>query len=234
MVKAPVLIVEDESDIADLIEYHLKREGYITRVVGTGAEALRQVARDRPALILLDLMMPEIDGLEVCRRLKGERETREIPIIMVTARGEESDIVVGLELGADDYITKPFAPRVLMARVKTVMRRTEPKDVTHMMLAGGAITIDAHRHTVHVDGQEAELTLTQFRLLQFLAQRAGFVRTRDQMVSAVRGEGAVLSSRVIDVHIAALRQKLGEYGDLIETVRGVGYRLTDARVPESA
>lgn len=234
MVKPPVVIVEDEADIADLIEFHLKREGYPTRVVGSGAEALRVIRREKPALILLDLMMPEIDGLEVCRRLKREPDTREIPIIMVTARGEESDIVVGLELGADDYITKPFSPRVLMARVKTVLRRIEPEDAAHMKLAGGAITIDAQRHTVRVHGEDVELTLTQFRLLQFLAQRPGFVRTRDQMVAAVRGEGAVLSSRVIDVHVAALRQKLREYGDLIETVRGVGYRLTDARVPESA
>jgi two-component system phosphate regulon response regulator PhoB len=234
MVKPPVLIVEDEGDIADLIEFHLKREGYPTRVVGSGAEALRRVAREKPALILLDLMMPEIDGLEVCRRLKREPETREIPIIMVTARGEESDIVVGLELGADDYITKPFSPRVLMARVKTVLRRAEPEDAAHLTLAGGAIAIDVQRHAVRVHGEDVELTLTQYRLLQFLAQRPGFVRTRDQMVAAVRGEGAVLSSRVIDVHVAALRQKLGEYGDLIETVRGVGYRLNDARVPESA
>ncbi len=234
MGKPLVLIVEDEGDIADLIEFHLKREGYATRVVGSGDEALRQISRERPALILLDLMMPEIDGLEVCRRLKREPELRDIPIIMVTARGEESDIVVGLELGADDYITKPFSPRVLMARVKTVLRRTEPETTGHLSIAGGAISIDEHRHVVRVNGEDVELTLTQYRLLHFLAQRPGFVRTRDQMVSAVRGEGAVLSSRVIDVHVAALRQKLGEFGDLIETVRGVGYRLADSRVPESA
>jgi len=234
MVKPPVLVVEDESDIADLIVFHLKREGYPTRVVSTGKEALRAIERERPALILLDLMMPEVDGLEVCRRLKRDSESRTIPIIMVTARGEESDIVVGLELGADDYITKPFSPKVLMARVKTVLRRTEPVDGNQLVIGGGAIAIDAQRHVVLVEGEEIELTLTQYRLLHFLALRPGFVRTRDQMVSAVRGEGAVLSSRVIDVHVAALRQKLGEYGDLIETVRGVGYRLTDARVPESA
>ena len=234
MVKPPVLVVEDESDIADLIVFHLKREGYPTRVVASGKEALRAIERERPALVLLDLMMPEIDGLEVCRRLKRAPETRDIPIVMVTAKGEESDIVVGLELGADDYITKPFSPKVLMARVKTVLRRAEPVDANHLVIAGGAISIDAQRHVVSIEGENVELTLTQYRLLHFLAQRPGFVRTRDQMVSAVRGEGAVLSSRVIDVHVAALRQKLGEFGDLIETVRGVGYRLTDARVPESA
>lgn len=235
MVTQPVLIVEDEPDIADLIVFHLKREGYWPRVATSGTEALACVEQERPGLILLDIMLPDLDGLEVCRRLKRSSSTADVPIIMVTARGEESDIVVGLELGADDYITKPFSPRVLIARIKTVLRRREPSAAPGglMTLMGGQVTIDPARHEVRVNGRSVDLTLTQYKLLHFLAQRPGFVRTRDQIVSAVRGEDAVLSSRVIDVHIAALRSKLGEVGEMIETVRGVGYRLAEAGVTEA-
>ena len=233
MSKPPVLVVEDEPDIAQLIEYHLQREGFSTLVAGSGTEALGVVERERPSLVLLDIMMPDLDGLEVCRRLKRDSATRDVPIIMVTAKGEESDIVVGLELGADDYITKPFSPKVLIARVKTVLRRREGETDGRLVLGGGTILIDPARHAVEIDGVPVDLTLTQYRLLHFLSQRPGFVRTRDQIVAAVRGEGAVLSSRVIDVHIAALRQKLGDFGDLIETVRGVGYRLSESKVGEA-
>lgn len=234
MPKPPVLIVEDEPDIAELIEFHLQREGYSPRIASSGSEALRCVESERPALILLDIMLPDLDGLEVCRRLKRNGGA-EVPIIMVTARGEESDIVVGLELGADDYITKPFSPRVLIARVKTVLRRREPEGEPGglLTLAGGQISIDPARHVVRVRGREIDLTLTQYKLLHYLAQRPGFVRTRDQIVSAVRGADAVLSSRVIDVHIAALRQRLGDLGDIVETVRGVGYRLSESVVTEA-
>lgn len=233
MAKPPVLIVEDEVDIAHLIEFHLKREGYTTRIAHSGADALDKLDREPPALVLLDIMMPDVDGLEVCRRMKREPNLRNIPIIMVTARGEESDIVVGLELGAEDYITKPFSPRVLVARVKTVLRRKSADTSGVISIAGGALSIDAARHIVRIHNEEVDLTLTQYRLLHYLALRPGFVRTRDQIVSAVRGEGAVLSSRVIDVHIAALRQKLGEFGELVETVRGVGYRLAESRMTET-
>lgn len=233
MPKQPVLIVEDEPDIADLIAFHLEREGFAVKVAGSGAEALSVLNVQTPSLVLLDIMLPDVDGLEVCRRLKRDQGTRDIPIIMVTARGEESDIVVGLELGADDYITKPFSPRVLIARVKTVLRRGEPTTSGQLVLGGGQVLIDPERHEVRLDGKPLELTLTQYKLLHCLAERPGFVRTRDQIVSAVRGEDVVLSSRVIDVHIAALRQKLGEHGDLVETVRGVGYRLAEASVPET-
>jgi two-component system phosphate regulon response regulator PhoB len=235
MSKTPVLIVEDEPDIADLIQFHLQREGFAPRVASSGSEALRCVEEARPALILLDIMLPDLDGLEVCRRLKRQEGVSEVPIIMVTARGEESDIVVGLELGADDYITKPFSPRVLIARVKTVLRRREPEVAPGGMLtlAGGQVSIDPERHEVRVHGRVIDLTLTQYKLLQHLALRPGFVRTRDQIVAAVRGEDAVLSSRVIDVHVAALRQKLGGLGDMVETVRGVGYRLSESGVTEA-
>lgn len=225
---ALVLIVEDEIDIAELIEFHLSREGYKTQVVGSGGKALERVDSERPDLVVLDIMLPDLDGLEVCRRIKSDQTTRDIPVLMVSARGEESDIVVGLELGAEDYVTKPFSPRVLMARVKAVLRRHAPAEATgKILLCGGSLSIDPAKHTVEVDGKPIDLTLTQYRLLQFLAVRPGFVRTRDQIVSAIRGEGTVLSSRAIDVHVAALRQRLGEAGNLIETVRGVGYRVAD-------
>lgn len=225
--RGPVLIVEDESDIASLIQFHLAREGFQTQVAPSGRVALQMIEQTRPELVVLDIMLPDLDGLEVCRKLKRDPATSTIPILMVSARGEESDIVVGLELGAEDYVTKPFSPRVLVARAKAVLRRREANASSHISLAGGAILIDPARHTVTLDGKPLDLTLTQYNLLHFLAVRPGFVRTRDQLVSAVRGEGTVLSSRAIDVHVAALRQRLGAYGEVIETVRGVGYRVSE-------
>lgn len=230
MVRARVLIVEDEVDIANLMHFHLSREGYQPQIASSGRLALEAIEQNKPELVILDIMLPDLDGLEVCRKFKRDTATQQIPILMVSARGEESDIVVGLELGAEDYVTKPFSPRVLMARVKAVLRRREPETGKDITLGSGGVSIDPGRHSVSVDGKVIELTLTQYRLLHFLASRPGFVRTRDQIVSAVRGEGTVLSSRAIDVHVAALRQKLGDRGDIIETVRGVGYRVTVDRV----
>ncbi len=225
MARPNVLIVEDEKDIADLVSFHVTREGCAARIAQSGRMALAEVARSRPDLVILDIMLPDLDGLEVCRKLKRDGETRAIPILMVSARGEEADIVAGLELGAEDYVTKPFSPKVLLARVKAVLRRHDHGSSPQLSI-GRAIRIDPARHEVSIEGKPIELTLTQYRLLHYLALRPGFVRTRDQIVSAVRGEGTVLSSRAIDVHVAALRQRLGERGDMIETVRGVGYRLT--------
>jgi two-component system phosphate regulon response regulator PhoB len=226
--KGLVLIVEDESDIAELIDFHLTREGYSTRITASGREALDLVRREKPNLVMLDIMLPDLDGLEVCRRVKQDPALGDTPIVMVSARGEESDVVVGLELGADDYITKPFSPRVLLARTKAVLRRRQPQSAAGLIrLAAGEISIDPDKHIVRIGGQTVDLTLTEYRLLEYLASRPGFVRTRDQIVSAVRGEGTVLSSRAIDVHVASLRRKLGEMGSIIETVRGVGYRITD-------
>ncbi|HBS28259.1 MAG TPA: DNA-binding response regulator [Phycisphaerales bacterium] len=232
--RARVLVVEDEADIANLIQFHLAREGYQTEVVGSGRSALNAVERQKPDLVVLDIMLPDLDGLEVCRKLKRDSQTHQIPILMVSARGEESDIVVGLELGAEDYVTKPFSPRVLIARVKAVLRRRGGEAGGQILLDAGTLVIDPARHTVEMDGAPVELTLTQYRLLHFLASRPGFVRTRDQIVAAVRGEGTVLSSRAIDVHVAALRQRLGDRGELIETVRGVGYRLSAERAAQPA
>jgi two-component system alkaline phosphatase synthesis response regulator PhoP len=229
MARVPVLIVEDDADIANLVRFHLEKEGFATRIAASGTAALAAIDKDPPQAILLDIMLPDLDGFDVCRRLKRSAATRDIPIIMVTSKGEESDVVVGLELGAEDYITKPFSPKVLVARVRAVLRRHETEPSGQLTLLAGDIVIDPARHAVKINGQDVDLTLTQYKLLAFLASRPGFVRTRDQMVAAVRGEDAVLSSRAIDVHIAALRQKLGAMGEIVETVRGVGYRLSDQK-----
>lgn len=231
MPKVEVLIVEDEPDIAELIAFHFRREGFATRLVSSGRKALDAAREDPPTVIVLDLMLPDLDGLEVCRRLKQREETRAIPIIMVTAKGEESDIVAGIELGAEDYVTKPFSPRVLVARLKNVLRRREETPPANgdnrLVLADGALVIDTERHLVLCHGQPVDLTLTEFSLLHHLAQRPGFVRTRDQIIAAVHGRSTVLSSRTVDVHITALRKKLGDLAALVETVRGVGYRFAD-------
>jgi two-component system phosphate regulon response regulator PhoB len=228
-----VLIVEDEPEIAELIKFHVDREGFESRIVSSGRTALDTIDRDRPDLVLLDLMLPDLDGLEVCRRLKQRDRTRDLPVLIVSARGEEADVVAGIELGAEDYVTKPFSPRILMARVKNVLRRTapatggaEPADGT-IAVAGGEIVIDPDRHRVSVAGKPIDLTVTEFGILRFLAARPGFVKTRDQIIRAVHGSNIVLSSRTVDVHVTALRRKLGPWSHLIETVRGVGYRLSE-------
>ena len=232
-----ILIVEDEPDIAELIRFHVEREGFSGRCVGSGRIALEEIKRIRPRLIVLDLMLPDLDGLEVSRRLKWDEETRDIPILIVSAKGEESDVVAGLEIGADDYVTKPFSPRVLMARIRNVLRRAEVAAASpdtpgeRLTLSGGNLVIDIDRHRVDVHGTEIELTPTEFGILHCLAARPGFVRTRDQIIASVHGETTVLSSRTVDVHVTAIRRKLGDLGDMLQTVRGVGYRLADVSSP---
>jgi len=228
-----VLIVEDEPDIGELIRFHVDREGYSSRIIASGRIALDEIRRRPPDLLVLDLMLPDLDGLEVCRRLKWDETTRAVPIVIVSAKGEEADIVSGLELGADDYVTKPFSPRVLMARIRNALRRTvtangpaaEPR--RRLSLADGRLVIDLDRHIVEVDGEAIEFTQTEFGILHYLASRPGFVRTRDQILSAVHGDNVVLTSRTVDVHVTAIRRKLGPLGALIATVRGVGYRLEE-------
>ena len=225
---ASALIVEDENEIADLVKFHLEREGMQVSVARNGRKAIEMVQGAGFDLIVLDLMLPDLDGLEICRRLKGQDRTKEIPVVMLTARGEESDIVAGLEMGADDYVTKPFSPRVLMARLRNALRKTgstEPSE--RISLVNGRLLIDRERHVVTVDGQTIELTVTEFGILHFLALRPGFVRTRDQIISAVHGRNTVLSSRTVDVHVTAVRRKLGALGECVQTVRGVGYRFRD-------
>jgi len=229
MTKEKILVIEDEEDILALVHYNLAREGYQVACATSGEEGLRLV-EEQPDLVLLDLMLPGIDGLEVCRRLRGSELTAGLPIIMMTAKGEESDVVAGLELGADDYVTKPFSPKILLARVRAVLRRrakegevVEESD----QLVHGELVIHPGRNEVLVAGRPIELTFTEFRVLLFLASRPGWVFTRYQIVNAVRGEDYAVTDRAVDVQIVGLRKKLGACGTLIETVRGVGYRFKD-------
>jgi two-component system phosphate regulon response regulator PhoB len=230
MPRPSVLIVEDDREIADLIQFNLTRAGFDTTSVNRGRDALEAIRKSPPDVVVLDLMLPDQDGLEICRRIRAAPETARTAVVMVTARGDEADIVTGIELGADDYIAKPFSPRVLVARVKAVLRRAGESRAgasKRIELADGRLTIDHERHVTHVDGKPVDLTLTEFGMLLFLAQRPGFVRTRDQIIAAVHGRNVVLSSRTVDVHMTALRRKLGDLGARIETVRGVGYRLAE-------
>lgn len=228
MPKTNILVVEDEGDIRELIRYNLAKEGFEVSLAETGERALTQLKNGRPDLILLDLMLPEVSGMEVCRRIRQSDEQRDIPIVMVTARGEEVDIIAGLESGADDYITKPFSPKVLLARIRAVLRRQardEAADDTE--LVRGTLRIHAGRHEVFVGSERVDLTKTEFRVLSYLARRPGWVFTRSQIVDAVHGEGYPVTDRSVDVQIVSLRKKLGEAGNLIETVRGVGYRFKE-------
>ena len=230
MSRTSILIVEDEPEIAALIALHLDRSGFDTTSVQSGEAALEHLSGQSAELVVLDLMLPGIDGLEVCRRLKYDPPTRHIPIVMVTARGEEADVVTGLEIGADDYMVKPFSPRELVARVRAVLRRDADAAPSNQDGSVEGIAIDSDRHEVRVDGAVAALTLTEFEILKFLAFRAGFVRTRDQIIDAAHGPRVVMSTRTIDVHITSLRKKLSPYGNAIETIRGVGYRIDGTQV----
>jgi DNA-binding response OmpR family regulator len=222
-----ILVVEDEQEIAELIVLHLQRSGFSSTLVSTGEAAIAHLKQCDVDLVLLDLMLPGIDGFEVCRRMKWDPRTRKIPIIMLTACGEESDIVCGLELGADDYIVKPFAAGVLIARVRSVFRRGSDSQVVESTLTGGMIQIDDDRFEVRVEGSPIEVTAGEYQILKYLASRPGFVRTRQQIIEATHGKYVVMSSRTIDVHITALRRKLGKAGALIKTIRGIGYRLEE-------
>jgi len=226
MVRETILVVEDEREIQELIVYNLSKEGYQTAAVGTGEEALHAVNTARPDLVLLDLMLPGVDGLEVARRLKGDPATRDLPIIILTAKAEEADIVSGLEVGADDYIPKPFSPRVLIARIRAVLRRSPQSAVDPTApLTLGDLTIHPGRHEVLLRGEPLRLTRTEFRVLHVLASRPGWVFTRCQIADAIHEGDGLVTDRSIDVQIVGLRRKLGPAGPRIETVRGVGYRL---------
>ncbi len=228
MARQRVLVVEDEADILELVRYNLARDGYTVDCVTSGEAALRAARQDPPDLILLDLMLPGLDGLEVCRLLKGDPKTNGVPIIMMTAKSEDVDIVTGLEVGADDYVTKPFSPKVLSARARAVIRRS--RAVLHDATATirlHDIVIEPGRHEVTVAGRPVDLTYTEFEVLHLLARRPGWVFTRAQIVEAARGEEAFVTDRSVDVHMVALRRKLGASGQVIETVRGVGYRIRD-------
>lgn len=229
MGRETIIVVEDEADIREVIEHNLRREGYTVRATPDGEEGLHLAQTTAPDLVLLDLMLPGLDGVEVCRRLKADPLTHAIPIIMVTAKGEESDIVLGLGVGADDYVAKPFSPKELLARVRAVLRRGPLKDTQGggERIVRGNVVIDAARHEVRVDGEPVIFTATELRLVHFLASHAGRVFTRQHLLSRVIAEGAIVTERNIDVHIRAVRSKLGRHHDLIETIRGVGYRFND-------
>ncbi|MBW1723162.1 MAG: response regulator transcription factor [Deltaproteobacteria bacterium] len=228
MGKEHLLVVDDEEDILELIRYNLSREGYRITCAASGEKALELAREHQPDLLILDLMLPGIDGLEVTVRLKRDPTTIHIPIIMLTAKGEESDIVAGLEIGADDYVTKPFSPRVLLARVRAVLRRNSPetpeeKDIIRI----SGLVIHPGRHEVLLEGKPVDLTYTEFAILHFLARRPGWVFTRSQIVDAVRGEDYPVTERSVDVQIVGLRKKLGVANRYIETVRGIGYRFKE-------
>ncbi len=228
MAHESILAVDDEEDILELLRYNLAREGYRVTGATSGEEAVKTAGTLLPDLILLDLLLPGVDGLEVCRRLKGDARTRPIPIIMLTAKGEEADIVTGLELGADDYVTKPFSPRVLLARIRTALRRPSaalPGETAPLKFKD--LVINPGRHEVLLAGRPLELTVTEFHLLHLLARRPGWVFTRSQIVKEVHGEDFAVTERSVDVHIVGLRKKLGAFGKSLETVRGIGYRLKD-------
>ncbi len=234
MANESILVVDDEREILELVEYNLRKEGYGVVCVETGEQALAAARLKLPDLILLDLMLPGVDGLDVCRQLKADARTAEIPVVMLTAKGGEADIVAGLELGADDYVTKPFSPRVLMARVKAVLRREQGDDGDDQTtISLGQLAIHPGRHQVLVQDRPVDLTASEFRILLFMARKPGWVFTRQQIVDAAQGDDAYVNERYVtdrsvDVHIVSLRRKLGACGAYIDTVRGVGYRLKDA------
>ena len=223
-----VVVIEDEPDILELIEYNLRREGFEVATATTGRAGLSVIGREKPDLVLLDLLLPGLDGLDVCRRLRAVDATSDLPIIMVTARGEESDVVLGLGVGADDYIHKPFSPRELIARVRAVLRRGPIRDSDpDGTVVRGPLAINPVKHRIKVDGQRLEFTPTEFRLLHFLASHPGRVFTRGQLLDRAVGDRAVVIDRNIDVHVRAVRKKLGPHRGLIRTVRGIGYCFRD-------
>ncbi len=227
MGKARILIVEDEKDIIELVQYNLEREGYEVRAAANGEEALEFLDKESPDLILLDLMLPGIDGLEICRLIKQDPKTKNIPIIILTAKSEEADVVVGLQLGADDYVTKPFSPKVLLARIKALLRRLLGKPISDEVREFGALKINLPKHKVMHSANTIDLTTIEFNILEFLSRHPGRVFTRDQIMDRVWKDGKFIVDRAVDVHIRGLRKKLGLAADWIETVRGIGYRFKD-------
>jgi two-component system, OmpR family, alkaline phosphatase synthesis response regulator PhoP len=223
-----ILVVDDEEDLLELIGYNLGKEGYRVTCVASGEEAIRETKQALPDLVLLDLLLPSVDGLDVCKAIKADPKTQHIPIIMLTAKSEEADVVTGLELGADDYLTKPFSPRVLLARIRAILRRkAKPTDEDPSAIRAHNLVIHPGRHEVLISGKPVDLTFTEFRLLHFLARKPGWAYSRGQIVDAVKGEDYPVTERSVDVQVVGLRKKLGDEGIYIETVRGVGYRFKE-------
>lgn len=226
MAAGKILIVEDDRDIVEMVEYNLKEEGYDTVSALNGESGITLARKHRPDLIVLDIMLPVIDGFDVCKTLKHQEITADIPIIILSAKSQETDKVVGLELGADDYITKPFSPRELIARIKAILRRTREPQISSV-INRGKIVIDTGKHKVTVGGQRISLTSAEFKLLKYLAQRPGIVLSRNQILDVVSGPDSIVYDRTVDAHIKSLRRKLGKAKDYIETIRGVGYRFKE-------
>ena len=222
-----ILVVDDEADVIDMLGINLRSAGFQVVAVEDGAAALAKVRNEPPALIILDLMLPGMSGLEICKTLKGDIATRHIPIIMLTAKGEEVDKIVGFELGADDYVTKPFSPRELILRINRSLRRGKDKAPGVEKMTVGEIVLDHTRHEVLIKGQSIDLTATEFRLLALLMERRGRVQGRDRLLNDVWGYESVIDTRTVDTHVRRLREKLGSVANYIETVRGVGYRISE-------
>ncbi len=235
MTKEKILVIDDEEDILELIRHNLVREGFDVRCADTGEKALKVLKTDPVDLIVLDLMLPGIDGFDVAKQVKGDPRIQHIPIVMLTAKGSETDVVAGLELGAEDYITKPFSPRILLARIQTVLRRraADGSENERGRIDRGKLSIDVRKHELLVDGLKIDLTYTEFEVLTLLASRPGWAFSRPQIVDKVRGYNYSVTDRSVDVQIVGLRRKLGSCGHYIETVRGVGYRFKEA-IPASA
>lgn len=227
MARQKILIVEDDRHISKLVKYNLEKAGYDCIVAYDGEEAMDVLAQKRSDLIILDIMLPEMDGFEVCRKIKQNDKLKNIPIIMLTAKGEEVDRVVGLELGADDYMVKPFSPRELILRIRAILRRGKPEETAKEVIERGDLIIDISKHKVTVKGKEVDLTPVEFKLLVTLIERTGRVQSRDRLLSDVWDMNADLYTRTVDTHIKRVREKLGKIGDLIETVRGLGYRFKE-------
>lgn len=225
-----ILVVDDEQDILELLRYNLEREGYRVITVETGEAAVEKSLSGDPDLIVLDLMLPGIDGVEVCRRLRAKEELSDVPVIMLTAKSEDSDVISGLEVGADDYVTKPFSPKVLIARIRALLRRKERRELPvkeEPIIRVHDIVIDTVRYKVICAGEAIDLSVSEFSILEFLARNPGWVFSRSQIIGAVKGADYPVTERSVDVQILGLRKKLKERGGLIETVRGVGYRLRE-------
>ena len=222
-----ILLVDDEPDLLELVRVNLHQEGYEVETAEGGHEALAMLRRSPPDLVILDLMLPDLSGTEICRQVRQDARLASLPIIMLTAKADELDRVVGLELGADDYVTKPFSPRELALRVRAVLRRNTPTDATLRALSHGSLSIDPERHRCSVDGEEITLTAKEFELLRNLMERPGRVLSRDRLLEAVWGSDVVVTTRTIDTHMKRLREKLGTASELIETIRGVGYRFAE-------
>ncbi len=221
-----ILIIEDERDVVDLLTLNLRKAGFSVSTATDGGAGLQKARSEKPAFIILDLMLPKMPGLEVCKILKSDPATRQIPIMMLTAKAEEIDRIVGLEFGADDYVTKPFSPREVVLRIKAILRRAEG-GAEEERLSAGSIAIDPARHEVSVDGKRVNLTSLEFKLLRTLMQRRGRVQARDRLLNDVWGYESVIDTRTVDTHVRRLRKKLGKAADVIESVRGFGYRLRE-------